>query len=289
MSSEIHFLNSEEAARVLGVNVSSIKRWTDEGKLECIRTIGGHRKFQLDHLGSFLDKNKKKASKLNVFTVESSLDLELNYQILKGNFEYLRSYIITQAIKSNRVNVQKVLTALYLSQYALYQIYDNLLTPVLHEIGNRWRKNKLSIIEEHIAAQIIRDAIIRLQGIITLPSKKIGSALCLNLSSELHDISLKMVQNILELRGFKTYYSGQKTPYFDLEQMLTKLHLDRLYIASTMIMDIDENQEEINVLYNLCENNSIGIFVGGTGFDKLDYSHPSVVRRLNSFEEVQTY
>ena len=52
-------LNSEEAARLLGVNVSSIKRWTDEGKLSCIRTAGGHRKFQMSHLADFLKKFNK--------------------------------------------------------------------------------------------------------------------------------------------------------------------------------------------------------------------------------------
>jgi excisionase family DNA binding protein len=289
MSSDIHFLNSEEAAKILGVNVSSIKRWTDEGKLECIRTIGGHRKFQMDHLGNFLEKNKKRAAKVNVFTVENSKDLELNYHILKANFAYLKSYLLTQALKGHRDSVQQILTGLYLGQYPLCQIYDDLLTPVLHEIGNRWIQKKLTITEEHIASQIIRDAIIRLQGIIRVPKKKTKSVICLNLSSELHDIGLKMVQNILELRGFKTYYTGQQTPFLDLGQMLTKIKPDRLYIASTVIIDIDKDQNEINALCELSIMNSIEIFVGGIGFDKLDHSHPAVVRRLYTFKDVNTY
>ncbi len=62
MDQNISYLNSEEAARILGVNVSSIKRWTDNGKLECIQTDGGHRKFQLSHLSKFLEKHKKQNS-----------------------------------------------------------------------------------------------------------------------------------------------------------------------------------------------------------------------------------
>jgi len=289
MSSEINFLSSQEAAKVLGVNVSSIKRWTDEGKLECIQTIGGHRKFQMDHLGNFLDKNKKKASKVSVFKVENSKDLDLNYQILKGNFDYLESYIIAQAVKSNRDSVQQVLTGLYLGQYPLHKIYDKLLTPVLHEIGKRWATNKLTVTEEHIATQIIRDAVIRLQGIIRIPKKKNKNVLCLNLSSELHDISLKMVQNLLELRGFKTFYSGQKTPFFDLEQLFTKIKTNRLYIASTVIENFKNDQHEVNLIFDLCKNHSVDVFVGGTGFEKLDYSHPVVIRRLYTFEDVNTY
>ncbi|HYR30156.1 MAG TPA: hypothetical protein VEU30_16945 [Thermoanaerobaculia bacterium] len=39
------FLTSAEKARELGVGVSSVKRWADEGKLPFIVTPGGHRRF----------------------------------------------------------------------------------------------------------------------------------------------------------------------------------------------------------------------------------------------------
>ena len=34
MTKDIEYYNSQEAARILGVNVSTIKRWTDDGQLE---------------------------------------------------------------------------------------------------------------------------------------------------------------------------------------------------------------------------------------------------------------
>ncbi len=279
-------LNSEEAARVLGVNVSSIKRWTDEGKLSCIRTAGGHRKFQMTHLAEFLKKNNKKTSKLNIFSIENSQDLEINYHILKGDFNYLQSFLIKKALQANRDDVQNVLTGLHLGQYPLYQIYDELITPTLHEIGDRWMNNKLSVTEEHIASQIIRDAIIRLQGIIKVPRKKTRTAICLNLSLELHDIALKMVQNILEVRGFKTYFSGQKTPYLDLEQMLKKIKPDRLYISSTINEDTLMAEQEIHSIFDICQKSRTKVFLGGSGFDQISFDHPVVAKRLYTFQDV---
>ena len=119
MESAVKYINSQEAAKILGVNVSSIKRWTDEGKLECIQTVGGHRKFLMEHLASFVKKNKKKTSKVNVFTIESSKDLEINYHVLKGDFDFLKSFVLKQVLKNNRDEIQKVLTGLYLGQYPL--------------------------------------------------------------------------------------------------------------------------------------------------------------------------
>ena len=286
MTKDVNFLNSQEAAHVLGVNVSSIKRWTDSGKLECIQTAGGHRKFLMNHLVNFIEEHAKKSSRANIFEIESESDVELSYHILKGDFETLIEYVVEKARLSDRFAVQKVLNGLYLGHYPLHMIYDHLVTPVLRQIGTLWMNKNLSIIEEHIAAQAIRDALNRLQGIIRLPDKKEGKAIFLNLSTELHDIGLKMVENIMEIRGFQTFFSGQMTPLIQIEQIFEKVKPDRLYISSTYVGDRETTQHEADQLFDICRENGTRVYAGGRGWDTLSYDHPAVEIRLYSFEEV---
>ena len=286
MEQNIEYLNSEEAARILGVNVSSIKRWTDSGKLSCIQTKGGHRKFLMSHLAKFLEDNLKISSRANIFAIENDYDLEISYHVMKGNFIILTDAIYNNAINGNRHEVQKILTGLYLGQYPLYEIYDHLLTPVLHRLGENWAEGKLSIIEEHIGSQSIRDCINRLQGIITLPKATGQIALCINTYEDLHDIALKMVQNVLEFRGFLTFFSGELTPVVDLDIILDKLKPLRLYVSSTYVADPGKTQPEVNQIFNLCAARNIDGYVGGSGWDSLDYDHPAVKARLKTFEQV---
>ena len=47
-------LSTSEAARIMGVGTTSVKRWADDGLLDCVRTAGGHRRFTRDSLDRFI-------------------------------------------------------------------------------------------------------------------------------------------------------------------------------------------------------------------------------------------
>jgi len=289
MAGTIKYFNSEDAAKILGVNVSTIKRWTEGGVLECIKTAGGHRKFLMSHLASFVEKNKKTNSKVNLFTIESEHDIEISYRILKGDYRFLTEYILEHSLNCNREKVQQVLNGLYLGQYPLHFIYDVIITPVLHQIGHLWIEKKLSIIQEHFASQTIKDCITRLQGIIKMPLQVGVRALCFAPSNELHDISLKMVDHILETRGFAVYNTGQNTPVEKISDIFETIRPNRLYISSTNRIDLDTLQHEMNQLYDIAQERICDVYVGGRSFDEIDYSHPAVKKRLYTFEEVYKY
>jgi len=286
MKEEIQYFNSHDAAKILGVNVSTVKRWTDEGKLECIKSIGGHRKFMMSHFADFLGRNNKKVSKVNVFPIEDDSDLEISHHILKGNYDYLIDYVLEQAFLSKRDRVQYVMNGLYLGQHALYEIYDNLVTHVLQKIGDMWEKDIKTVTEEHIATQTVRDSIVRLQGIIRIPEKKIGNALCINLFNELHDIALKMVDHILEVKGYRVLFSGQITPILKMEQVFETFKPERVYISSTIVDDQQTAQQEFENICDLCSTHNADVYVGGSGFEKINYEHPVVKSRMSRFEEL---
>lgn len=289
MQTDVNYFNSKDAAKMLGVNVSSIKRWTDEGKLECIKTAGGHRKFILQHLASFLENHKKDNSRVNLFPLENETDLLISHYILKGNFEYLQNFVLEKAFECKREKVQQVLNGLYLGQYPLHEIYDNLLTPIFYKIGNLWEEGKISVIQEHFASQTISDCLIRLQGIIKIPNEKIGKAMCLNFATDLHDIVLKMVDHILEVRGFNVLYAGSNTPLFEIEKIFENFNPDRVYISSTIVLDEEMIQKEFDKLCKICADFGSEIYIGGMGFNILKYDESIIKKKLETFEETFTF
>ena len=51
-------LSTSEAARHLGVSLSTVRRWSDAGHLRGYRTPGGQRRFTVDQLDAFLESLK---------------------------------------------------------------------------------------------------------------------------------------------------------------------------------------------------------------------------------------
>jgi excisionase family DNA binding protein len=44
------YLRPSEAAQLLHVSIKSLNRWADEGRVRCITTLGGHRRFPRDEI-----------------------------------------------------------------------------------------------------------------------------------------------------------------------------------------------------------------------------------------------
>ena len=48
-------LTASEVAAVIGVNPKTVTRWAKAGKLPCIRTLGGHRRYRESDIRALLN------------------------------------------------------------------------------------------------------------------------------------------------------------------------------------------------------------------------------------------
>ncbi|MGH9280698.1 MAG: helix-turn-helix domain-containing protein [Acidimicrobiales bacterium] len=52
MAQDVEYLTSTEAARLLHVSPKTVSRWATEGRIPCIVTLGGHRRFHPDNVAA---------------------------------------------------------------------------------------------------------------------------------------------------------------------------------------------------------------------------------------------
>ncbi|MBN2000011.1 helix-turn-helix domain-containing protein [candidate division KSB1 bacterium] len=280
---KISYLNSIETANLLGVNVSTVKRWTDDGKLKCQKTAGGHRKFSMVHISDFVQRNFNGLVFSNIFPDGSAGDIKIQFRIIKQDFGYLKSFLSGQILHAKQFRFENVLKGLYLTGQPLHKIYDALVTPLLQEIGTMWEKGEITVLQEHITSQYIKDSLERLQGIVQNPARSLGPVFLFNPENELHDIALKMTDHILRHRGFDTLFSGQVSPAMEIEEMIRNIKPVRIYVGVTFVQDKQKLENDLNYLIHLADKYRIKVYAGGQGLDRLELGY---FKRLYNFEQV---
>tara|TARA_B100000809_G_scaffold106680_2_gene105172 strand:+ start:589 stop:1449 length:861 start_codon:yes stop_codon:yes gene_type:complete len=281
------YLNSKEVAMIMGVHVSTVKRWTDAGKLPCYQTPGGHRKFILRHINEFLAKNKKKSKKVNIVELEGVKDRKLIQNIDHGEYEKLLPVFIKQALNADGNRLKTTLTGLYMKQYLLHEIYDALVMPVLESIGDMWANNDISVAEEHLASNTIRNAVHALGETLERKDYKDNSyTLSLALSGDEHDLPLIMTKQILEIKGIPVINCGRNTPANSIKRLLKKFQPDKIIVSLTYIEDKKLAKQELDDLLKIASKTHAKIYVGGAGIQYINGQQLKNVQLLHSMSDV---
>ena len=281
------YLNSKEVAMIMGVHVSTVKRWTDTGKLPCYQTPGGHRKFILSHINEFLAMNKKKSKKVNVVELEGIKDRKLIQNIDHGEYGKLLPGFLKQALNADGKRLKTTLTGLYMKQYLLHEIYDALVMPVLKSIGDMWVNNDISIAEEHLATNTIRNAVHSLgEALERKDYKDHNYTLTFCLSGDEHDLPLIMTKQILELNGIPVLNCGRNTPAKSIKQLSKKFQPDKIIVSLTYIEDKKSANQELDDLLKIASQTHAKIYVGGAGIQYIIGQKLKNVQLLSSMADV---
>jgi excisionase family DNA binding protein len=82
------WLTLGQAAKVLGVAQSTVRAWSDAGRLPVFYTPGGHRRFKRDDLDAFLSRNGAGSRPRNAATVLVVDDDPRLRELIRVNLEY---------------------------------------------------------------------------------------------------------------------------------------------------------------------------------------------------------
>jgi len=106
----------KEASKLLGVHVKTIQKWDREGKIRCVRTVGGKRRVPESEIKRILGihEERKIVGYVRVSSNTQKDDLERQIELIKNyasekewEIEILKD--IGSGLKENRRNFQKLL------------------------------------------------------------------------------------------------------------------------------------------------------------------------------------
>lgn len=151
-------LSPRQLARATGVSESTIKRWVDDGRLQATRTVGGHRRIDVEEAVRFLRQNQITPASPEVLGVPMPFREER--PTLEGAAEKLE-----RALRDgDREEVQGIVLGLYLCGHNPASIIDGPVRQAMTHIGEIWGNRPEGIFLEHRASDLCLHALHRLRA-----------------------------------------------------------------------------------------------------------------------------
>ncbi len=278
--------NTNEVAKMLQVDKSTIKRWTEEKKLKCFRTPGGHRKFRAEDLYNFMSEYNYGVSTLRMMPQMASDEAIIKRIVMNKEYNVLHSVCFNAAIKGKKDEIITLFSEVYRAGLPLSLTFDHILLPTLKKMNDTLRANKISMIENQLAINALSGAIVQLTDSITHLSKNEKIIICASLENEKNDIEFKALMTILEIDGFNVLNLGNGMSSEIINELIERVKPFAVCLYSTACADDMNLIIESEKVVSTAEKYNVKCILGGAAYHSEKFSGKlPTVTRCKSFSE----
>ena len=238
-----------EAAAILGVGDTTLKRWTEENRIVCERTLGGHRRFRKAEV---LRLKASLSGEPAAVAVEPRADTTGTRDWLDGAPDPAEPSLVLARLVTLRSRC---------GDWA--EAGDRLCAGVLTEIGERWMTGKITCAEEHAMSRSLEVALTRIAH--QLPVAPTAPSVVLACpSGERHTLGLTLVETLLRERGVNVHYLGGDVPAQDIVTAVRRFRPVALGLsASSCPRPLADLEEPARAAASVCVETRCRLLLGG--------------------------
>lgn len=278
---EVLFTTSE-VAKMLQVDKSTIKRWTEENKLKCFRTPGGHRKFRAEDLYNFMTEYNYGVSTLRMMPEMASDEAIIKRIVTDKEYNVLHSVCFNAAIKGKKDEIIVLFSEVYRAGLSLSLMFDHVLIPTLKKMADTLRANKISVLENQLAISALSGAIIQLSDSIVHHSNNGKIIICASLENEKNDIEFKAMTTLLEVNGYDVLNLGLGMSPEIITELIERVKPFAVCLYSALSADEVKLQSDTEKVIEIASRNSTQVICAGTGYTAKNIANG---KKCSSFSE----
>jgi excisionase family DNA binding protein len=256
-------LSTEQVARLLDVTVSTIKRWADEGLIACIKTPGGHRKFELTEVTRFAEQHGMRLAGGTPPPLSEEQLEQLQFGIHAQNYHRVADLFLQEALQGDREGLYQLLLYVIKHHIRFATIADEIIRPALVRIGEGWHQGSVDIAQEHRASAAITEAMIRLAPELLRKSSNGLTAVCACVEGEYHEIGLRSMAYALELEGWTVHLIGANTPFETLVSFAKENKPHLICLSLSMTRNRKELTQGMALISRVARSHGARVLVGG--------------------------
>ena len=270
------YLSSKDTANILGINISTLKRWTDSGKIKCEKTAGGHRKFTMQHIRGYY-KSFSDSSKNISLGIENKEQKFLYGLINDRDYKELAQNLVASSLKADELSVRTIVNGLYMNGVPIPDLLDYVIDVAGHIVELQLKTNKIDHTDAYLSRNVITRSVDSLNNDQPNGSFNGKNALCVNFEDNLPDIGVVMSEVLLRNNGFNVYNTGSHAELGDLKKIIKnrKINLLLFYLCDLQCCNaiveknINKTKNQIIEIVTLAKKINTKVIFGGEGLKLL--------------------
>jgi excisionase family DNA binding protein len=258
MTGESRYVSTAQVARALGVSVTTVKRWVDEGVLPAHRTAGGHRKLLLhDVLRMVRERNLPLVDMSWLVRKGATRSAEPD-QVLEG--------LVAAVQDRDAEMIRSVICGAYQAGMPIEVLADRVLSPALCQVGHEWEAGRLEVMHEHQVSQACVAALYELRNLIRANAAANRPVAVGGAPEDDHSSlpSLMAELTLLDL-GWDAVNIGPHTPVAAFRSAMNEYAPRLVWVSATHLADPERFLAGYQEVFRYAQARGIAVAVGGRG------------------------
>lgn len=149
----------------------------------------------------------------------------------------------------------------------LDSFYLDILTPMMHAIGDMWKNGELTVSMEHLASNIIGELLDSLNARIRVLRKPRGTAILCTPQGEMHQLASKVLEGLLLERGYRSWNIAASAPTDSIVEFIVSKKPDLVLVSLTIPQYLPSFKRLLNAMKE--RKVRAQVLVGGQGLSDL--------------------
>lgn len=253
------YLSTVRAAQALGVSVSTVKRWVDEGVLPAHKTAGGHRKLLRSEVLALARRGDLPRGDLSALNLAAARDRDVDP-------DAALAALLDAALAGRGAETTAVIRGAYAAGMAIEAIADQIVAPAMARVGHDWEAARIDVWQEHRGTQLVAAALYDLKDDLEARAERdrpiaVGAAP----EGDPYVLPTLLAQLILLDAGWAAVNVGPNTPLPSLARAVRDLRPRLLWLSVSHLVDPAGFVAGYTDLYRSAERQGVAVAVGGRG------------------------
>ena len=201
-------------------------------------------------------------------TTEAVTDIELSTSFTEGEYYDIRKAYLDSLLRSRTKTAHEIIRDTRKQGVPLEHIYEKILKSVMHEIGDLWHRNVITVDKEHYATSVTQTVMSGFFDEIFERPRKSRTLVACAVGSELHEMGIRMLSDMFEYQGWDTFYLGAALPEQAVLEAIGEHKPDLVALSVTMPPYLAACEGVVKAIR--ATHPGVKIAVGGQAFDTTD-------------------